>query len=332
MTKHQRQFTANDDDPANLPPVRIITAAQLTMKPGQKLSEKAKELGVTLLTLRIWTAEWRGSGFDPDYVIRRAGHDNWLKNKWAAKDWTEALRQQVAKRQHRHVGDLCLELGLTAANAQVWSQKHAEFEKLLWAEPHPKNHWREVLGYVRHAVIDDYRTRKADHIANGMDETEAMHQAADEAVNELKHKTGRRRRVERDILMGVGGHEEVLKRYRKGAKLTDAHSRRIARRLFQVSRWTTMERGLREVGYDEDDIKEKMSELMGAFGTSAEKGQAQWKKTRGAVLRRRAEADAFAKAQEVEAKALKLLPGLRASKYVKKWIEQKYEKPGIVPR
>jgi hypothetical protein len=50
------------------------------------------------------------------------------------------------------------------------------------------------------------------------------------------------------------------------------------------------------------------------------------KKTREAVLTRRAEADAFAKAQQVEAHAVKLLPGVRASKYVKGWVEQAYEK------
>ena len=39
------------------------------------------------------------------------------------------------------------------------------------------------------------------------------------------------------------------------------------------------------------------------------------------MLRRRSEADAFAKAQEVEAEAVKLLPRVRESKYVKKWVD-----------
>ena len=134
-----------------------MTGEQLKMKPGQTLAQKARELGVTQPTMRLWHVEWRGSGYDPEYRVRRAGHSNWQKNKWKNKDWTEALRQQIAKGQHRHVGDLCLELGITASNAQVWSQKHAEFEKLLWAELHPKNHWPHFLAYVRHAVIDDYR-------------------------------------------------------------------------------------------------------------------------------------------------------------------------------
>ena len=79
-------------------------------------------------------------------------------------------------------------------------------------------------------------------------------------------------------------------------------------------------------GYAEDDIERTMGEFMGGFGKSNEAGQAQWKRTRDAVLRRRSEADAFAKAQDVEAEAVKLLPGLRASKYTKAWVEQKYEK------
>ena len=177
---------------------------------------------------------------------------------------------------------------------------------------------------MRHAAIDDYRKRRDDHIANGMDETEAMQLAADEAVNDLKHRTRQRRRIERDQLLGVGGHEELLRRYRGNAKLTDAHSRRIAKKLLQVSRWAVMERALREVGYDEADIERMIGELMGAFEKSDDAGQAQWKKTRTAVLRRRAEADAVQKAEEVEAKVVKLLPGVRASKYVKRRVEQHY--------
>src|SRR5262249_12628678 len=118
-------------------------------------------------------------------------------------------------------------------------------------------------------------------------------------------KTAQRRRVERDTLMGVGGHEELLKRYRGNARLTDAHSRRIAKKLLQVSRRTAMERALREVGFAEQDVERMMGELIGAFGRSQEEGQAQWKKTRAAVLRRRAEADAHAKAEQVEAEAIK---------------------------
>src|SRR5436190_20218469 len=101
-----------------------------------------------------------------------------------------------------------------------------------------------------------------------MDETEAMHAAADEAVNDLKHRTRPRRRIERDTLLGVGGHEELLRRYRGNARLTDAHSRRIAKNLHQVSRWATMERAPHEVGYDEADIERTMGELMGAFKVS----------------------------------------------------------------
>src|SRR5215467_2196773 len=87
------------------------------------------------------------------------------------------------------------------------------------------------MGYALHA----YANRRAT--------------VADEAVNDLKHRTRQRRRVERDQLLGVGGHEELLRRYRGNARLTDAHSRRLGKKLLQVSRWATMERALREVGY-----------------------------------------------------------------------------------
>lgn len=298
----------------------FVAAAELTMNPGQTLAQKAKQLGVSQITLRIWTAEWRGSGHDPDYVIPRAGHDNWLKNQWRSRDWTEALRQQIAKKQHRHVGDLLLELGLTGGNAQVWSKKYPEFEKVLWAEPHPKMHWPEFISYVRHAVIDDYRARKASYLAEGMDEIEAMHRAADEAVKALKHKTRQRRRVERDQLYGVGAHEKRLAKYRKGAKLTDAHSRRIAKKMLQVSRWASMERGLREVGYPEDEIERIIGELVGAFKVSEAEGQAKWKQVRDAILRRRGEAERWEKAKEVEAEMLEMQMAKRVDAPVSKGV------------
>jgi hypothetical protein len=240
----------------------------------------------------------------PTTLSAGAGHDNWLRTKWKDRGWCKALRQQIEKRQHRHVGDLLLELGITAVTAQDWSRKHVEFGDLLWAEPHPKNHWPHFLAYVRYSTIDDYRRRKAKHIVSGIRETEAMHIAADEAINELKHTTRQRRRIERDALLGVGGHEELLRRYRKGSRLTDAHSRRIAKKLWTVSRWTAMECALGEVGYSEAEIEEMMSELMGAFKQSETNGQKKWKQVRDAVLRRRAAADAHAKAEEVEARML----------------------------
>src|SRR5262249_14208171 len=158
------------------------------------------------------------------------------------------------------------ELGITGGNAQVWSQKHTEFEKLLWAEPHPRNHWPRFLSYVRHATIERYRELKAAQIADGVDPIEGAHQAADQATGELRYKTGQRRRVERDVLLGVANHEtEILRRFRKGGRLTDAHSRRLGRKLLQVSRWATMERALRETGFAEADVERMMAELMGAF-------------------------------------------------------------------
>lgn len=319
---HSDEFDRSDD-PAKLPADQIVTAQQLEMRPGQKIREKAKELGCSQPTLKLWHAEWRGSGFDPDYVIRRRNAD-WLRTKWKDRDWCEALRLQIARQQHRHPGDLLLDLGITSVTAQDWSRRHVEFGNILWAEPRPKNHFPTFLCYLRYSSIDDYRKRKAAYIASGMNDTEAMHLAADEAVNALRYKTAQRRRIERDTLLGVGGHEETLRRYRKGAKLTDAYSKRIAKKLFTLSRWASMERALNEVGYAEAETDEMMSELMGAFKESETAGQAKWKQVRDAVLRRRAAADAFAKAETVEASVMQKYAEQFGGKHVKKWVEKKY--------
>jgi hypothetical protein len=55
------------DDLANLPPDQVVSGEHLKMKPGQTLAQKARELGVTQPTLRLWHVEWRGSGYDPEY-------------------------------------------------------------------------------------------------------------------------------------------------------------------------------------------------------------------------------------------------------------------------
>ena len=94
-----------------------------------------------------------------------------------------------------------------------------------------------------------------------------MQLAGDEAVNDLKHKTGECRRVvARDQLLGIGGHEEMLRRYRGNAKVTDAHSRRIAKKLYLVSPWGVTERAF---GDHEADNERSMGELMGAFDRSS---------------------------------------------------------------
>src|SRR5262249_22306395 len=100
----------------------------------------------------------------------------------------------------------------------------------------------------------------------------------------------------------------------------------------QVNRWAAMETGLREVGYREPEIAEMMGELMGAFKESDETGQAHWVTLRKKILRRRADADAFEKAERAEAKAVKMLPGVRNSKHVKRWAEQRYGTGDTKPR
>ena len=90
-----------------------------------------------------------------------------------------------------------------------------------------------------------YRPLKSDDAPQPIvDEQGAANTAADEAINELKHRRRHRRRIERDTLLGVGG-----------VKLTDAYSRRIAKKLFTVSRWAAMERALNECGYSQTEIE-----------------------------------------------------------------------------
>jgi hypothetical protein len=68
-----------------------------------------------------------------------------------------------------------------------------------------------------------------------------------------------------------------LRRHRGNARLTDARSRRIAKKLLRISRWATMKRALREVGYDEVDVERVLGELMGTFKKSDELGQTKWR-------------------------------------------------------
>jgi hypothetical protein len=225
-----------------------------------------------------------------------------------------------------------ISVGITGSRAELWSMRHAEIERTLWHSgvPYPKHLWRDWIAWLRLPTIERYRELKAAYVEEGIEEVEAMHRAADEAVNEIKDRRRQARRVEPDTLLGVGGHEELLRRYRGNARLTDALSRRLGKRRMQVSRWVTMERALREVGFAEQVVERMMGELMGAFERSKEEGQAQWKKTRQAVWRRRAEAEAYAKAEPVAAAAVKSYSERRkrTAPIVAEWTERRYGAEG----
>ena len=88
----------------------------------------------------------------------------------------------------------------------------------------------------------------------------------------------------------------------------------------------------REVGFADEDVTRMMGEMMGAFDRSKEEGQAQWKKTRQAVLRRHWEAEALAKAEQVEAGVVTSYTERRkrSAPIVAERAAQHYE-PGAVP-
>src|SRR5215831_12972568 len=135
----------------------VITADDLRMSPGQTLKEKAKELGCTCVTLRAWHLEWRGSGFHPDYVVRR-GPSNTQPGRYKEKDWVAAVKEEIARGRARHVGDVLISVGLTGARAQRWSMRHPDFERALWHSglAYPKHHWRDWIAWVRLPTIARY--------------------------------------------------------------------------------------------------------------------------------------------------------------------------------
>jgi hypothetical protein len=302
-----------------LPRSSVVTADDLRMAPGQTLREKATELGCTHVTLRSFHLEWRGSGYHKEYVIKR-GPSNTQPGRYKERDWPAAIREEIARGTARHIGDVLISCGLTAARAQQWSMRHADFEQALWHSgiPYPPQHWRDFIGWLRLPTIERYRELKAAYIEQGASEVEAGRRAADAAVNEIKHRTRQRRRVERDTILGVTMHEEMTKRWRKGGRLRDAHSKRIAKTLVKVARYAAMEKGLRECGaYTEKEIKAKIGELKTAFARSPEDGQANWQKLRKGILRQKSSAEAQARADQAEARAIEQMPSVRATKYLK---------------
>src|SRR5215813_5471407 len=97
-----------------LPRSSVVTADDLRMAPGQTLKEKAKQLRCTCLTLRGWYLEWRGSGYDPHYVIRR-GPSNTQPGRYKEKDWVAAVEEEIARGRARHIGDVDIDAGHRAA-------------------------------------------------------------------------------------------------------------------------------------------------------------------------------------------------------------------------
>jgi hypothetical protein len=229
MGKYERHWTSEDadckDDPAKLPASQKVTAQDLEMRPvhPRVQNERATMFDTHIADLAGGLGE---IGLRPRLCVPRAGHTNRLKNRWHDQDWAALVRAEVAKGRARHIGDVLFSVALISWSAQHWGKTHKDFEQALFKSgvPRPPKHWPEYLSYIRHQTIDRYRELKAELMAEGLDETAAMHEAADRAVDELRYKTAQRRRVERDTLMGVAGHKVLLEKYRKGVPLTDAHS------------------------------------------------------------------------------------------------------------
>jgi hypothetical protein len=66
-----------------------------------------------------------------------------------------------------------------------------------------------------------------------------------------------------------------------------------------------MERAMRECAFSEDEIKEAIGALTVEFKKSEAAGQVKWAKVRKAILRRRSEAEGFARAEQAEAEMVK---------------------------
>jgi hypothetical protein len=129
---------------------------------------------------------WRRVG-----VCRRTWHI-WRKRKgiersnlfWEDRDWAGEAQKLIEQGRVRHIGDLSLQLGLpfeTLCTFAVRYRRRSKLYDLIGTLPRPGGYYSGYARHITRPTIQLFNALRAKRIADGMDELEATHSAADDA-------------------------------------------------------------------------------------------------------------------------------------------------------
>jgi hypothetical protein len=161
-------------------------------RPDFDLSDPAgwKDAGVHHNTWRTWR---KRHGIRAVYLY------------WEDRDWLSEARALVARGRIRHVGDLALQLGVPFDTLKTWAKRYRHKQglyELIGELPRPSWYYSGYAVHIRRATIQAFNAARQRLIADGMDELEATHKAADHAVAKFRAIARERRKKKREARYG----------------------------------------------------------------------------------------------------------------------------------
>ena len=235
-------------------------------RPGTDLSDPKgwKAAGVSRWTWYAWRRQ-RG--------IRRNLY-------WQDRDWFGEAKKLVDQGCLRHLGDLCLQLGVPSETLQTWAVRYRDqcgLYDLIGDLPRPGGYYSGYAKHVTWPVIHAFNASRQRLIAEGVDELAATHKAADDAVAQFRTANRARRKARREAKFGPDANVPH--------RLTKAEAKRIAWAVRSELGRLRLEKFFREQGYSQKEIKRLMPPKRRPKETLAERGRRMgWSAKRKAVV------------------------------------------------
>jgi len=235
--------------------------------PDIDLSDPAgwKAAGVSSKTWHSWR---KRCGVPPAYL------------EWEDRDWFREAQELVKQGRVRHLGDLCLQLGLPHETLKTWAKRYRHqcgLYALIGELPRPAGYYSGYAVHITRPVIRMFNASRQRLIAEGFDDLTAAHQAADVAVAKFRTIARARRKVRREAKYGPDANIPH--------RLTKAEAKRIALALRAEFGRLRIERFFEEQGYTPDEIAELMPKPRAGKETTAERARRKgWSAEREAAV------------------------------------------------
>ena len=188
--------------------------------------------------------------------------------EWKDLDWFREAQKLVEQGRVRHLGDLCLQLGVPHETLKTWAKRYRHqcgLYALIGELPRSGGYYSGYAAHITRPVIRMFNATRRRLIANGIDDLTATHQAADDAVAKFRTIARARRKARREAKYGPDASIPH--------RLTKAEARRIALALRAELGKLRIERFFEEQGYTPDEIAELMPKPRAKKETTAERAR-----------------------------------------------------------
>jgi hypothetical protein len=194
--------------------------------------------------------------------------------------WNGKTVTGSAKRRSLSSRGLSLQLGVPHETLKTWAKRYRHqcgLYDLIGELPRPGGYYSGYAIHITRPVIRMFNVFRRKLIADGMDELEATHQAADDAVAKFRAMARARRKVRREAKYGPDA--------KVPHRLTKAEAKRIALSLRAELGRLRIERFFEEQGYTPDEIAELMPKPRAKKETTAERAKRKgWSAEREATV------------------------------------------------